>query len=127
MLNAFLALSLAYATETADTALEAAAWVKLEARGAVAMKKKDGHIIEAHLHNPKVMLADDDLDDVARLHWCRKVLVGGSTTPIGLIKLFPMKRLEELWACGDQFNEHNIMHFHVNRPDVWITPAGPGK
>jgi hypothetical protein len=127
MLNAFLLLSCAYAVDTVDSFGEASAWVKLEARGAVARKQENGHIVEAHLHNPKVMLMDDDLDDVARLHWCRKVLVGGETTPLGLLRLLPMKRLIELWAVGDQFDYDNVRPFCITRPEVEVTPARAGK
>jgi hypothetical protein len=77
MLNAFLALCVAQAADCIDTGLEQVAWVRLQARGAEAVRREGVHVTEAALNNPKVMLTDDDLGDVARLQWCRKVGVGG--------------------------------------------------
>jgi hypothetical protein len=121
VLNAFLVLFFAHAEERVDTALEVVAWRRLEARGGIARRNDDGHVVEAQLHNPKVMLTDDDLDDVVRLRWCRKLHVGGSTTPLGLLRLFPMKWLKELHAYGEQFSRESTGPFRINRPDVDVS------
>lgn len=123
MLNAFLVLCVAQAADCTDSGLEAVAIARLGSRPFANLKKQGGHVVEAHFHHPKTGLTDDDLDDVARLHWCRKASVGGSTTPYGLLKLFPMKRLKELWACGEQFTHESIRPFYINRPDVLVIDA----
>jgi hypothetical protein len=133
MLNAFLVLCVPQAAECVDAGLEQVAWTRLEARGAVSVYrnaegklvtgKVNGHVTEAHLHQPWLKWTDDDLDDVARLQWARKVVVGGETTPHGLLKLFPMKRLRDLWACGEQYTHESVRPFWLNRRDVMVTPG----
>jgi hypothetical protein len=120
MLKTFYLLACAYGTEGWECSQEMAAYYTLKQRAGAVLKVEGGHIVKANLDDPTTGLTDDDLHDVARLHWCRTLYVGGSTSPHGLLTLFPMKRLQLLGACGDQFNPRSIQVFRVNRPDVEV-------
>jgi hypothetical protein len=127
MLKTFFVLAFSYAAEGREYGEEMLAWTELRYREWAVFRLEHGHVVEEHLHHPKTALTDDDLDRVAKLHRCRKLLVGGTTTPHGLLTLFPKRRLKELWANGEQFTHESIQPFYRNRPDVDIVPAKIGE
>jgi hypothetical protein len=132
MMTTLYAFVLSSAAEGRDWAQEAAAVASLKG---LPVELKPYHppsdFRRGYPPRPHVYLAtvfgtggpedDDLLFSVARLPWCNYVVIKGSgVTPLGLLRLVPMRNLRRLDAEGDQFDEVTINSFRTNRSDVHV-------
>jgi hypothetical protein len=142
MLTTFYAVVLSSAIEGRDWAQEAAAVASLRGLPVELKRYRPPKYVvmdfppRPHFYSVTVLGSggpedDDLLFAVARLPWCYYVVIKGSgVTPLGLLRLVPMRQLRILDVHGDRFNEVMTNPFRTNRADVrftaWPTPKKAG-